>query len=79
MSQERIGSGKLFLEPFYHFFLITQSAGEPPASGMVSNYLIVLALYREWSIARLYSLLLCLPPVWSVAAAVISGRPRDRR
>ncbi len=45
----------------------------PLTSGMVSNYLIVLALYRERSIARLYSLLRCLPPVWSVAATVICG------
>ena len=53
----------------------------PPTSGTVSNYLIVLALYRgreARSIARLYSLLRCLPPVWSVADAVICGRPRDR-
>jgi hypothetical protein len=43
---------------------------------MVSNYLIGLALYYERearSIAMLYSPLLCLPPVWSVAAAVICG------
>ena len=54
----------------------------PPTSGMVSNYLIVLALYRgreARAIARLYSLFLCLLPVWSVAAAVISGRTIDRR
>src|SRR5260370_34633517 len=53
----------------------------PPTSGMVSNYLIVLALYRgreARAIARLYSLLLCLLAVWSVAAVVISGRTRDR-
>jgi hypothetical protein len=54
----------------------------PTTSGMVSNYLIVLALYRgreARAVARLYSLPLCLLPVWSVAAAVISGRTTDRR
>src|SRR5258708_12950826 len=49
----------------------------PPSSGLVSNYLIVLALYRGrevGTIARLYSLLLCLLPVWRVAAPVICAR-----
>ena len=53
----------------------------PPSSGLVSNYLIVLALYRGrevGTIARLYSLLLCLPPVWIVANAVICERTIDR-
>src|SRR5260221_7364912 len=67
--------------PFHHNSWYGLQKHPPPTSGMVSNYLIDLALYRgreARAIARLYSLLLCLLPVWSVAAVVISGRTIDR-
>jgi len=64
--------------PFHHNSWYGLQKHPPPTTAMVSNYLIVLALHHERSIAMLYSLLRCLQPVWSVAAVVISGRTIDR-